>query len=358
MRKRTYVILSLWIMAALCWAFVFILKYTNRVVFVCLDSLEAVPGVRLLDPNAGLFEIVGRACDRVDVNWSDTHVRVKGDARAKMRENSKNVQVWGTLKNGKRYPVVIDTGFSGYLAVTDTVVMDAGLAIYPVADFDQRLVGGFCDLPSLTIGNVTIEQSPCVYWLAHYERRVLGLTAWKQMKMMLGLSLMRGFSYLCIDHVEREVEFVVKRPFDPQDERQWDHYPMVIEPDEKGDAKLMVNLPIAGHVKRIGFDTGASSGLILTEGLWAHMSRDLQLVRAERHRLATPLANWLPCRRITVDLLRLGNTPIRGAQIDVTANNNPMGEDDFTLGMGFFQETVIVLDFGRGRLWIRRPSSR
>lgn len=357
MRKRTCVIISLWIIAALCWSFVLALKYTDRTIFVQTRNLESVPGVRLMDPNAGLFEIIGRELGRVDVKWSDTHVRVKGDARVKMRENSKNVQVWGTLKNGKRYPVVIDTGFSKYLAVTDTVVMDAGLAIYPVADLDHRLVGGLCDLPFLTIGNITIEQLPCVYWLAHYERRVLGLTAWKEMKMILGLSLMRGFSYLCIDHVEREVEFVVKRPFEPQDERQWDHYPMVIEPDAKGNAKLKVSLPIAGHVRRIGLDTGASSGLILTEGLWSHMSRDLQLVRREQHRLATPLANWLPCRRITVDLLRLGNIPIRRAQIDVTANNNPMGKNDFTLGMGFFQGTAVVLDFGRGRLWIRKPSS-
>jgi hypothetical protein len=72
--------------------------------------------------------------------------------------------------------------------------------------------------------------------------------------------------------------------------------------------------------------------------------------------MTTPLSGWLPCRRTTVELLKLGNIPIHGAQIDVTANNNPMGENDFTLGMGFFQETVIVLDFQNELLWIQSPN--
>jgi len=41
--------------------------------------------------------------------------------------------------------------------------------------------------------------------------------------------------------------------------------------------------------------------------------------------------------------------------IHVIADDNPFGKDEFTLGTGFFRETVIVLDFEHNLLWIRNP---
>ncbi len=49
------------------------------------------------------------------------------------------------------------------------------------------------------------------------------------------------------------------------------------------------------------------------------------------------------------------NISINDAQVHVTADDNPFGRDNFTMGIGFFRETVIVLDFERNLLWIRNP---
>ena len=356
MRKKTFIVISLWAVAALCWACVYVLRYTDRKVFVHAYNLESTPGVHLLDPNTGIFEIISREPNQANVKWIETSIHMKDRASVKMRENSRNVQVLGELSNGKNYPVVLDTGYFKYMAVTDTVVTDAGLPIYPMDDLGHHLIGGLCDLSELKIGNVTIEQSPCEYWLAHYEKRVLGLTNWKEMTITLGLGLMRKFSYIRIDNVDREIEFGAKKTFNPQDDNQWNQYPMVIERDEKGNTKLMVNIPIAGHLRHITFDTGSASGLTLTEKIWNQVSPGLKSVHEEKYRLATPLAGWLPCRRITVKRLKLASIPISNAQINVTSNNNPFGEDDFTLGMGFLKETVIVLDFESKLLWIRNPA--
>jgi hypothetical protein len=44
------------------------------------------------------------------------------------------------------------------------------------------------------------------------------------------------------------------------------------------------------------------------------------------------------------------------ATVHVTEDDNPFGPDDLTLGMSYFRDTVIVLDFRHNRLWIRnRP---
>ena len=355
MRKKTFIVISLWAVAALCWACVSVLRYTDRKIFVCTSNLESTPGVHFLDPNTGIFEIISREPNHANIKWINTSIYMEGRVCVKMCKNSRNVQVSGELNNGKNYPVVLDTGYSRFIGITDTVVTDVGLPIYPMDDLGHHLVGGLCDLSQLRIGIVTIRQPPCEYFSAHYESHILGITTWKEMKITLGLGLLKKFSYIRIDNVDREIEFSGKQPFNPQDDNQWNQYPMVIERDGRGNAVLMVDIQIAGYLRHMKFDTGATSGLVLTEKIWTQVSPGLQSVHEEKNRLATPLAGWVPCRRITVELLRVGSIPISGAHINVTANNNPFGEDDFTLGMGFLKETVVVLDFESNLLWIRNP---
>ena len=354
MRKKTFIIISLWIVAVLCWALIFVLRHTEGTVFVYAHDLESTAGVPLLDPNNDIFEIISREPNRVDVKWEKTDIYLKGRCRVKMRENSPNVQVLAEVNNGKSYPVVIDSGFTKYLSVTDTVVLDAGLKIYRIDGLGKK-VGGLCHLEQLKIGTLTIVHPACEYWLAHYERRVLGHTTWEEKKIYLGLGLMKEFSYILIDNVTREVEFAANNSFNPQDSNQWHQYPMTIEHDEKQNARLIVDIPLVGQPRRIKLDTGAAPGLILTESIWAKVSAGLHLRHQEKDRLATPLSGWLPSKKITVEQLTLGNIPINDARIHVIADDTPYGQDNFTLGMDFFRETVIVLDFERNLLWVRNP---
>ena len=130
---------------------------------------------------------------------------------------------------------------------------------------------------------------------------------------------------------------------------------MTIEHDEKPNAGLLVDIPLVGQPRRITLDTGAGPGLILTERIWAKISQGLQLLHQEKARLATPLFGWLPCKMITVEKLTLGNIPINDARIHVIADDTPYRQNEFMLGIGFFRETVIVLDFERNLLWVRNP---
>jgi hypothetical protein len=118
-----------------------------------------------------------------------------------------------------------------------------------------------------------------------------------------------------------------------------------------------VDIPLAGQIQRTEFDTGAAPGLILTESIWSKISSGLNIRHQEKARLRTPLSGWLPSRKITVEQLDLGNISINDARIHVIADDNPFGPDEFTLGIGFFRETVIVLDFERKILWVRNPTS-
>jgi hypothetical protein len=330
------------------------MKWTDKTVYVYAHNFESSPGVRLMDPNQVIFEIISQESNRVNVKWDKTEIHHKGRCRVKMRKNSPNVQVLAKVNDGKIYPLVIDSGATKYLAVTDSLVLDAGLEIYPIYELGKN-IGGLCHLEKLNIGTLTIVHPACEYWLAHYERRVLGQTIWKEQKINLGLGLMKEFSYILIDNVAREVEFAANSSFNPQDSNQWRQYPMATEHDEKRYARLVVDIPLAGQTQRIKFDTGAAPGLILTESIWAKISTGLHIRYQEKGQLRTPLSGWLPSKMITVEQLALGNISIKDARIHVTTDDNPFGRNNFTMGIGFFGETVIVLDFERSLLWVRNP---
>ncbi|MCP4258656.1 MAG: hypothetical protein GY774_14315 [Planctomycetes bacterium] len=354
MRKKTVAIILLITFITLCWGFIVAIKWTDKMVYVYAHDFESSPGIRLMDPNHAIFEIISHETKRVNVKWEKTEIHHQGRCRVKMRENSPNVQVLAEVNDGKIYPVVIDSGATKYLAATDSLVLDAGLEIYPIYELGKN-IGGLCYIEQLKIGTLTIVHPACEYWLAHYERRVLGHTIWKEKKLNLGLNLMKEFSYILFDNVTREVEFATNTSFNPQDSNQWHQYPMAIERDEKQYARLMVDIPLVGQTQRIEFDTGAAPGLILTESIWKQFSSDLQIHHQKKELLATPLSGWLPCRQITVEQLTLGNILINDARIHVIADDNPFGRDEFTLGTGFFKETVIVLDFERNILWAKNP---
>lgn len=354
MRKKTVTIISLVTFTALCWALILAVKWTDKTVYVCAHDFESSPGVRLMDPNHVIFEIISHGTNRVNVKWDKTEIRHQGRCRVKMRENSPNVQVSAEVNDGKIYPLVIDSGATKYLAATDSLVLDAGLEIFPIYELGKN-IGGLCHLDQLKIGTLTIVLPACEYWLAHYERRVLGQTIWKEKKLNLGLSLMKEFSYILFDNVNREVEFATNNSFNPPDSNSWHQHPISIEHNDKQYARLVVDIPLAGQTQRIEFDTGAAPGLILTESIWAKISSGLNIRYQEKSQLRTPLSGWLPCRITTVEQLALGNISINDARIHVIADDNPFGQEEFTLGIGFFKETVIVLDFERNLLWVMNP---
>jgi hypothetical protein len=249
--------------------------------------------------------------------------------------------------------VVIDSGHPKGLGVTDTVVTDSRLEIYPMK-FSWN-IGGLCHAARIEIGEMTMTNPLCHYMLGHYEKKLLGRTIWKEEKILFGLELMRKFAYILIDDVASEIEFCAKGSFQADSNQSWSQYSMSIERDEQNQQRLMVEIPIAGQPRRVELDTGAASGLILTENIWPKIAPGLQVRRQEKDRLGTPLAGWLPCKKITVDQLTIGNISISDARIHVTAKDYLFGQDDFTLGMGFFIDTVIVLDFERGLMWIKNP---
>lgn len=370
MRKKTIAIISLTAFAALCWtvtvilcafftgyrAFKWAVKPTAQPVFVQRADLESKPGIRILDANNPFFKVTKRKPNRIHIEWAETKVTLKNQTCRIAQLGTGMVQVMGQLNGDKEYPTIIDTGNPMCLIVSDTVVADSKLEIYPIQEVDKD-IGGLCHVSRVQIGDMAIINPVCHYALGHYERQVLGRTIWKQRDMNLGLGLIRKFSYVLIDNITCEVEFCTKGGFEAEPNESWSQYSMSIEKDELDQERLMVDMPIAGRTRKVVFDTGFNCGLTTTEKIWEKLSDNLTVLRSRDSRLGTP-EGIVACRKITVEKLQVADVSINNAIIFVESSDTPFGEEFLTLGMGYFEDTVIVLDFQRMLLCVKNPKNQ
>ena len=355
MRKRTYVVIFLWVISALCWTFIFAIRKTERTIFVHCNNLESIPGIRVLDSNNPFFQILRMEPNRVDVKWKEKNkIHLQESTCRVQKLNSQFVDVMAEFNN-KQYPVTIDSGFGGYLMVNDVVIIENKLQIFPF-EYKTTDSAGFCHLEKIKIGDMTITHQPCLYTLGHYENQLLGRTRWKQRQILLGLGLMRQFNYILIDNIASEVEFGMRKSFAPDPNESWSKYPMTLKNDEKNNRLIIVEIPIAGRVKQVVFDTGASSNLLVSQSIWKIFSEALEVVETSDGRIAM-IYGLEDVSITTVRELGIGERVVSNATIPVLSDESRKGPDFFLLGMGYFKDTTIVLDFENNLLWIKRASN-
>ena len=368
MRKKTIAIISLGAFAALCWTFIIffsafitgyrVFKWTaksmERIVFVEKANLESEPGISVLDANNLFFNVTRVEPNRVDVTWAKTDINLEVPKCRVKQLGTARTRVMGLLNGDKKYPVVIDSACSVHMVINDVVVVENGLDILPL---EWGLgMDGFCYMAQIEIGDIEISSPPCCYSLTHYEKQLLGLTTWKERDIILGLGLMQKFEYILIDNINSEVEFCKEGGFRADSNESWSQYPIFVEADSQNVSRLMVEIPIGAEERKIIFDTGADGGLLITEKIWETFSAGLKVVDESPDRIRMR-GGWKEVKKNVVEKLTLGEKSITNATIYVISNNSNFGENFSLLGMGYFTETIVVLDFGRKLFWVRNPQS-
>ncbi len=263
--------------------------------------------------------------------------------------------VEGKLDNGKRYPVVLDTGASVALFVNDTHIIENKLAIYPPATDGGNLTDfGVCHLPKLYIGEITLADWPCFYRRQHAEFKLFGLPAAKDKVIIAGLPALRRFKYITFDSIREEVELSLQKVFEPGGSDSWTQYPFVIEEGLGGNAFLFVKIPIAGEETELQLDTGSGRGLAISEELWERISKEIPQAKLKKGEDLYPYIGRLACRRGVVPKLEVGGRMVKDAMISVFPNDSPLlDQGRGLLGMQYFRDTVMVLDFERNLMWVK-----
>jgi hypothetical protein len=234
-------------------------------------------------------------------------------------------------------------------------VIDAGLDIYPLKGLGG-VTGGFCRLDELRIGELSIVRSPCTYTLTHYEKRAFGRAPLKEKKILFGLRLMKKFRYILIDNINQEVEFSLEKSFEPTDPNRWSRFTASIESHNATGDRLIVEVPIVGKTRHLCFDTGTSSGLVITKEVWKTVASDIKILRRTRNKI-NMMHGFEPCDEVTVETLVVGDMTLSHEKVQALHDGSRWGNDLFLMGMGFFQEVVVVLDFECNLLWLRKSQS-
>ena len=269
----------------------------------------------------------------------------------------------GIIGNDRKYPVVLDTGASPALFVNDLHIVENKLEIQPSSGDDTNPSRwGLCRMPRLGIGEIALLNWPCLYGQQHTEVQLFGLPLAKGRAIVVGVPALRRFSYIAFDSIEKEVEFSIEEPFECGQPDLWSQYPFAIEEAPGGNAFLFVKIPIAGEQTELQLDTGSGRGLAIAEGLWEQMQHRVQITRLAETKELYPYIGWLDCRQGVIPNLSVGDRVVSRAQISVFPNGSPLLDPPAAgqglLGMQYFSDSVLVLDFSRSLMWVKNPAGR
>jgi len=281
---------------------------------------------------------------------------------------SKNhpIVVEGKLDNDRKYPVILDTGASPALFVNDIHIKENKLVTQPLKYNNKSAGWGTCNLPELHIGEITLSNWPCYYRRQHAELQLFGLPLAKDKAIIVGLPTLQEFKYIAFDGIKKEVEFSPEKAFEAKELQLWEKYPLTIEEFLGGNAYLFVKIPIAGEEIELQLDTGSGNGLSIPKELWERMRQKIQAstgsvetnIKFKQGRELYPYIGWLDCEKTNVPKLNVGNRTIKNAKVSIFPDDSPLLENcEGLIGMQYFQDTVMVLDFERNLMWLKSPQS-
>jgi hypothetical protein len=304
-------------------------------VIVHSDILKDNPDQLLIDPNTPRVKMT--------ISGLEQPCRIK---YGRYYSDSTKAIVKGEVPQGRKYPVIIDSGFPVFIHVNDNIVRENNLAIRPIAEPSST---GACHLPFLKLGKVTIRNPRCMYTEQHWELQVCGMPIYKEKWIIVGLNLMKRFRYILLDGVRRELELSAEQSFAPAEPDNWSQYTFTIERH-----MLMVDIPIEDQDLHIMFDTGCGYGLTLSSKLWGKLSERLKVKDSRDFKKASYNAGRIPCQKMLISNLTIGNKLIKNAEVLVLPEDD---EGRGHLGMKFFKDTVVVLDFERNLMWVKNDGT-
>ena len=262
----------------------------------------------------------------------------------------------------KKYPVILDTGASRSVILEQALVSAHKLPTYPQDSDITNSNGnsfGRCYLPELNIGGATLSDLPALYVKPKFSLNPFELLFPKDKTVIVGLQALMKFKYIMFDSTLKEAEFSNNGSFEPENPNDWKQYSFEIEEDFAGNAFLYVTVPLAGREVALQLDTGNGRGLALKEQLWEKMPGAIKAIKLAGGKDLYPYIGNLECKRGVIPNLKIGETIVSNAMVSVFPDDSPLlDECEGLLGMQFFKDTTIVLDFERNLMWIKSTSER
>jgi hypothetical protein len=315
--------------------------------------------IRKTDPNTGQVERSRH------IAWRETriHPDLKGQRTFSLKYDrpqflaTSRVFVPAEMPGGRSYSALLDTGCASQVYVSDIVVSECDLAVYPLGHNPATdCAVGLCEIPSLKLGKLTVASPHCVYEQRQWQLRLLGIPLYRCGMIFIGLDLMRAFSYVLFDNARHEVVFSPYDPFEPNDSSTWARLPFVLEKIDD-NLRMTTDLSLGEGTIHIQFDTGgAKPGLILRQAAWQRLGLHVNARDKGDGRLASYQYGRLSCHKYVLPRLSIDRLNLKNVRVYVLPDESPLLQDlEGSLSLDYFKNTVVVLDFKQSLIWIKRP---
>ncbi len=252
--------------------------------------------------------------------------------------------------NGQKYIAYVDTGCDLPVWLTSDIVLKNKLAILPVLSSSDVGFNGLCHIPCLKFGPAQIRDAVGFYIEQQWQLRFMDIPLYKHPDIILGREFLKTFDYVLFDNVNKEVVFSKDGAFKPQAGEKWSSYPFSTDPAVHSNT-IMVKMPVAGQVLEVAFDSGgANPGLDLNKSHWQAIEKNLTVKRLVNTQITIWQGDRWPCKKATLSEISIGPKILKNA--DVIIDENP--EHLSVISLGYFQDTVVVLDYVNNLMWIRK----
>ena len=256
-------------------------------------------------------------------------------------QTAPNVSVPLKFAHGKKYWGVLDTGFGGAFLLTSDVVLDNKLAIRPLF----RGYIGIFHISDFSIGEANITNAFGDYRGQQWQFRILNIPVYKDQTILIGLKFFQAFDYVMFDNVKQKVTFSKEGSFTPDNNDSWRSYPFEIKSD-----RIMVQIPVNGEVYELFFDSGGyKPGLTLNKDDWDIIKQGLNVKQIRKSHYYSYSQGRLACQIANVSELSIAGKTLKKTQIQISEAS----EYQSMFSLGYFQDTMVVLDFVNNLLWIK-----
>ena len=110
-------------------------------------------------------------------------------------------------------------------------------------------------------------------------------------------------------------------------------------------------MPINGHVFELFFDScGSTPGLNLNQNHWENIKENSNFKSHGKDILITYFNEKLPIEKVNISEISIGEKTIKNADINIFDEPNELS----MLSLGYFQDTIVVLDFVNNLFWIKK----
>ena len=209
---------------------------------------------------------------------------------------------------------------------------------------------GVCYIPELNIGSALIKDAMGYDWEQQWQYRFMNVPVDKYSEIILGLQFITTFDYVLFDNVNQEVIFSKEGAFVTDNPDLWQSFPFSIKPDSIRNERIMVQMPINGQEYELFFDScGSAPGLDLSKSDWQTIKPDLTVKQLRNtHRYSYQYGRF-SCQEATVSELTIGEKTLKDVEIVIREDPKKLS----MLSLGYFQDTVVVLDFVNNLMWIK-----